>query len=40
MTPLLILLIISNMLLWYALVKLIGVIRDLTDKENEEDDQP
>lgn len=34
------LLILSNMLLWYALVKLIGVIRDLTEKENENDDQP
>lgn len=40
MTPLLILLILSNMLLWYALVKLTGIIRDLTEKENENDDQP
>ena len=40
MTPLLILLILSNMLLWYALVKLIGVIRDLTEKEKKNDDQP
>lgn len=39
MTPL-ILLIASNILLWYALVKLIGVIRDLTNKENEKDDKP
>lgn len=40
MTPLLILLILSNMLLWYALVDLTGIIRDLTEKENENDDKP
>lgn len=39
MTPL-ILLIASNILLWYALARLAGIIRDLTDKENEKDDKP
>lgn len=34
------LLILSNMLLWYALVDLTGIIRDLTEKENENDDKP
>ena len=34
------LLIISNMLLWYALAELTGVICDLTEKENEKDDKP
>ena len=40
MTPVLILLILSNMLLWYALVDLTGIIRDLTEKENKNDDKP